>query len=214
MTDDQQPFPSDDLLAEAWRTAGDPTPGTASGTPEAPTRPNELAASVADAHRKDQRRLLWLNVQEVIPAFGLAALLGAWSIGAPAPWAVLTASGISLGVGGYLLTSSIRHHRIDQRFGGSMRAQLVQRLEQVRHRAALYRSVAWWYLAPIAFAIVLLRYGTAGELRLKGPDLAYYAFVAVFGAGLYVVNRRVGRKHYEPEVERLSGLLAEIDRVV
>lgn len=201
--------PLDPTLVAAWNEA------TAveldHSTPFA--NPVEFASSIAEAHRKDTRRLLWLNVQEVVPALAIGAIFGLQAANAARPWAAVVAAAIVVGVGVFLAVSSVRHQRAAHRWSASVRDQLARRLEQVRHRARLYRMVIWWYLLPIAVAIVLYRFGRDGELRLERGDVIYYGVCVVFFAGLYRMNRQLGRKRYEPEVTRLEALLVEFDRV-
>lgn len=197
-------FDPDDPVAAAWarQADADPPPGLSHD-------PATLADSVAHAHRQDQRRLLWLNVQEVVPAVALTAWFGAAAAGSARPLATLAAGALVAGVGGFLAVNSLRHRRADQGWGASVRDQLARRLDQVRHRAHLYRTVAWWYLAPLAAALALARYGAGGSLD-TGDGLYLVSAVGLF-ALIYLLNRRVGLTRYQPEVDRLQALLADLD---
>lgn len=199
--------PTDPIVA-AWADQGE------AGAPRQLT--SDLAAlvdSVAEAHRKDQRRLFWVNVREFVPSLVVAGALGFSVSGSARPLATLVAAALVLAVGCFLVVSSIRHQRADRRWGISVRDQLARRLAQVNHRAWLYRNVAWWYLLPIAVAIVLFQYGIGGDVR-TGEGLAFFGFCIGLFAVLYRMNRKIGRTRYEPEVERLESLLAELDRAV
>jgi hypothetical protein len=88
----------------------------------------------------------------------------------------------------------------------------------MQHRARLYRTVAWWYLLPLAVALALSMLAIGGDFMTatgRGfaiPAAAVYLTVCL-GAGiaLYRVNRKIGREHYEPKVERLTQLIADMD---
>lgn len=204
-TPDQNPFAD---LAAAWADQTD-----TSAAEVLAGDPDSITASIAEAHRRDQRRLAWLNVRESAAGLFVAVVFGLSAASAMVPWAVLAAAALVVAVIGFFAASSIRHQLADRQWDGSMRSQIDRRLDQVRHRARLYRTVVWWYLTPIAVAIVLYRYGVAGDLRLGTGDLIYYAICVVMFVGLYLMNRRVGRLEYEPEIERLETLLADLERI-
>lgn len=201
------PFDMDDAIARAWADQEE-----TGGPPILSSDPTVLADSVARSHRKDQRLLLWLNAQEVLPSVAMAVLVGLRASDSAHPLATLFAAAIVLAVGCFLAISSIRHHRADRRWGTSVREQLARRLAQVDHRARLFRNVAWWYLLPCAAAMVLLRYGAGGEVG--AGDLIATVLAAGLLTVLYWFNRRVGRTRYEPEAQQLKALLVDFDSEV
>jgi len=174
--------------------------------------PAVLANSVARAHRRDQRRLLWLNVQEFIPSVVVAGVFASRAPNSVRPPATFAAAALVSAVGVFLVVSSLRFQRADRGWGSSIREQLARRLAQVEHRARLYRRVGWWYVSPLAVAIVLARYGAGGPARSNG--LVFFGVVAALAVVLYVLNRRIGRTRYEPEAERLRTLLADFDTAI
>ncbi len=171
---------------------------------------NELVDSVAKAHRKDRRLLARLNLQEIVATVIVAGFFGYFAPSAGRPAVMWTAVAIMLFPAGYLVLSSIRHDRADSHWDTSIRSRVAARLEQVRHRARLYRTVGWWYFAPFVVAIALVRYSAAEDFE-RG-ELPVWAFVATVFGVLYWFNRRVGRTRYEPEVERLESILADFGR--
>lgn len=206
-TPSDDPFDMDDPIARAWADQDQTSSPSLRSTDLA-----GLADSVARAHRKEQRLLIWLNAQEVLPSVAIAALVSIRASDSARPAATLLAAAIVLAVGCFLAITSIRHHRADRGWGTSVRDQLARRLAQVDHRARLFRNVAWWYLLPCATAIALLRYGAGGDVGT--PDLIAAILAVGFLAVLYWFNRRVGRTRYEPEVEQLRALLVDFDRAV
>ena len=206
MTDDGNPeatFDPTDPLAAAWARQD------ATTSPSLLDDPAKLVRSVSKAHRKDQLKLLWLNIQEVVPIVVIAGYFAAQIGEAERPIALFASIAVVVGVGGFLLVGSIRHHRSDRQWDRSTRGQLAQRLAQVEHRVRLYRGVLWWYILPLTGAALLLRYGLGGDQAPLGP---YLLFFAAIGGVLYVLNRWYSRKHFEPEVERFRALLADFDR--
>ena len=199
--------PADPIIA-AWASQVEPEDGAS----YLPQDPSTLVDSVAKAHRKDQRRLFWLNVREVVPTPFIAGFFAFGATDAVRPVAVLVAAAIVLTPGSFLLVRSIRHHRADARWGTSVREQLARRLAQVEHAAWLLRNVGWWYFLPFTVAIFLFLWGL-GDLS---EDLSFLftfsAGYAAFTVVMYLVNRWIGRKKYEPEVERFQVLLADFDR--
>ncbi len=173
--------------------------------------PEALAGSIAKAHRKDQLRLLWLNVQEFVPSVFVAIIFGTAVPGSPRPVAVVLAAAIVLAVGLFLVVTSVRHHLADRRWDTSMRAQVARRLAQVNHRARLYRSILWWYELPLFVAILLFLYGI-GDLAASVESVFFWAFLAALFGGIYVLNRWYGRTRFESEVERLETLLADFEQ--
>lgn len=197
MTD---PFPDDDLKA-LW----DDQP-----TDLAISDMRELTMNIRQQHQQEQRRVLFLSVREVVPAILLSAWFG-WS-GAQATsgaWAFFAAALLSLGVGSFLVGTSLRQRRREQAFDDTTLGELKRALSQAKHRAWLYHAIAWWYLLPIAGAIVLALVALGQDFTTPGT-IVYLAVVATFGAGVCMFNRKIGRDKYEPQVERLSRLIAEM----
>lgn len=205
----QEGFDERDPIAAAWADQSEETTALPISTDA-----SELAESVASAHRKDQRRLFWLNVREVIPMPFIAAVFLSNVGEAERGFAVIASAILVLAVGIYLLITSLRQHRADRAWGSSVRQQLERRLAQVQHRAQLYRSVLWWYFLPMIAAIVLFWWGSAIPEDDSGTSAIFFAILAVGSVAMYWVNRRIGRTQYEPEVERLSALLDDFDRTV
>ena len=191
----------DDPIGTAWRS----TPHDADS--QTPPLLDTIAA-VQQAHRKDHRVLVWLNFQEGLPCLAIIGLLANSVRTARYPWLIWAAIVLVTTVGSYLVATSTRHAREDRRFGSNIRETLARRLGQVEHRARLYRTIGWWYLAPLSIAIVLVRFATADR---SGSDVVFFTIVAAVAAAIFVANRRVGSRRYEPEVEALRQMLTELD---
>ena len=201
-------FDPTDPIAAAWASQGE-----SEAVPYIPTDLEALADSVQKAHRKDQRRLFWLNVREVIPSLIGAVVFGSLAPSSHRPLATMTSALIMFGVACFLAITSIQQLRADRRWGASVREQLGRRLAQVNHGAWLMRHVGWWYFLPFSVAIPLLYYGLDDEFTLEG-QLTFFGLGAALMFVAYRINRRIGRKRYEPEAERLESILVDFDRPV
>ncbi|MGH1488296.1 MAG: hypothetical protein ACRBK7_02700 [Acidimicrobiales bacterium] len=207
-TTEQDDFDPNDPIAVAWAQQG-----PADDTISLPTEVAELADSLAVAHRKDQRRLVWLNIREVVPSFLLAGFFGAIAPSVENPWAAAVSAVICFLVGAFLLVSSIRHHRADNRWGDSVREQLERRVAQLHHRAWMYANVAWWYFLPLGLSNLIVLFSFGGSVTGQFEQI-YVAGGVILYVAMYRKSRKVGRERYEVEAERLELLLAEMDQVV
>lgn len=199
--------PSDPIVA-AWSSQSDRGPNLFL-KPD----PAALADSVAKAHQKDQRRLLWLNVREFLPALVVASVFVSDASGSARPLAVVAAAIMVMVAGCYLALNSVRHQRADRGFASSVREQLERRRAQLDHRAVLLRNTWWWYFLPFGVAISLYYYGTGGGIPTSDDSGFIALWIGVLAIG-YLFNRWVGRTQYETEAKRYEALLAEFDRAV
>ncbi len=174
-----------------------------------PMDPAALADQTAQAHKNDQRRLLWVNVREVVPSLMIAAVYLALANESTYPRALMLAAVIPLFVAGFLVTSSLLHRRADQRWGQSVREQLDRRLAQLNHRVWMYQKSAWWYFLPLALSFGLVIYGLGGGWVQLALWLGGYL---VFSVVLHHRARSRAHTRYEVEAERLQRLLNEFDR--
>ncbi len=199
-------FDPDDPIAAAWAGQGEPD-----DLAHLSLDPVALADSIASAHRKDQRRLLWLNIREVVPSLILTGLFASLAPDSTHPVATFGAALMALVVGCFLAGSSIHHYRADRRWGTSVRDQLARRLAQLNHRVWMYQKSAWWYFLPLAVSCFLFLYGLGGEIGGTFETIYSLGF-ALFVWVAYRRARSHSRTRYESEIERLEPLLAEFDR--
>ena len=171
-----------------------------------------FVGALRNAHRREERKILWLNFQEVVPAVFLFVFFGGCGLlmesGA---WAFFTGAFLCLGVGLFLLGSTIQQRVSESVFGDEIKDQLHRALSQVTHREWLYRNILWWYLLPGVFGWGAIVY----EFGLKkGPStflIVYILIAFVFFAWVYWANRRIARNHYRPRRERLEAMLRRIE---
>lgn len=175
------------------------------------TNHQELMMSLHTQYRVEKRNLFWLNFREGIAAFGLAIIL-TWTASQDpvGRWAIMAAAVVSLGVGLFLIGSSLRQRRVEAGFGLDLRGELERSRSQMSHRARMYRNVAWWYLTPSAVATGLLV--VAFRDAWTPVPLTVFSLLLIGGwTYLYRLNRRIGRTEYEPRVLELTELIGELD---
>lgn len=192
----------DESLAELW--GSQPVPPMADE--------DAVVRSLRSAHRGEDRRMLWLNVQEGVPSLLLFFFFGGAGLSVRSgKWAFLGAAVLCLGVGVFLVVSTLLQRRREARFGDTVRDQLQRSLSQVRHREWLYRNIFVWYLLPAALGWGMVVYVT---MFRDGPSVFAVVYVALslaFFGWVYRLNRRVATSRYTPRRRELEGLLATLD---
>lgn len=171
--------------------------------------PALFANSAAEAHRKDQRQLIWLNIREVLPSLVVSFVFLVMARESTHPWALVVAGILPLLVAAFLVTSSLTHRSADQQWGESVRAQLDRRLAQLNHRVWMYRNAVWWYFLPLMVSFSLVIYGLGASLVQFGLITVGYA---LFSLVLHRLTRRKARSEYELEAAKLENLLTDLDR--
>ena len=171
----------------------------------------ELIVSLQEEHRQEQRMLLRLNLQEVIPAGGLFLYWGWQGLNATSnAWAHFGASLISLAVAAFIVGSSLRQRAAERKLGTSARDELERSRMQMEHRARLYRTIGWWYVAPVAIAVALSSIAVGLDPTAPATGI-FFAIAVAFGGWVYRINRKIGRENYEPKVADLTRLLRDLD---
>lgn len=194
----------DESLAELW--GAQPVPPMADE--------DAVVSSLRAAHRGEDRRMLWLNVQEGVPALLLFFFFGGAGLSMKSGnWAFLGAAVLCLGVGVFLVASTLFQRRREARFGETVREQLQRSLSQVRHREWLYRNIFAWYLLPIALGWGMMVYVMMLRDGPSLPEVGYIVLSLAFFAWVYWLNRRVATNRYTPRRRELEGLLATLDAV-
>lgn len=175
--------------------------------------PTTLTNALRTAYRAEQRTLIWLNVQEITPSIVLAAMFAFAGIQiGSGGWAFFLAALLGLGVGTFLLITSLRQHRVETSFDTTMRGEIERALSQAQHRAWLYRNVFWWYLLPLLVAMGLILSVIRFDAGVTPGDLAFVVLVGGLGWYLFRANRRIASETYQPQVDRYHAMLQDLDR--
>lgn len=180
--------------------------------PPVVTKETDLLNRLRKDHRQLERRLLWVNFQEV-PLCVLLFLFfgGVGLVDSTSRWSCWVAAVLCLEVGVFLVVSTIRQKRKEAVFGNSVKDQLNRALSQARHREWLYRNNLWWYVSPIAIGVAAIFYQ---KMLADGSLLAGAicgVVVAVLYFFIYRMNRRIARREYRPRVQRLEAMLRHLD---
>lgn len=199
-----------DPLADLARTWAEQPTEEETGLMAAPS--TTIASEMLSAYKKDRRRLIWLSFQEGIPAIAVAAFI--WFVIAPEAeltWLALLCGVVPLAVVAYGIGSSIAQERRASQWGNSTRDVIARRLDQVEHRAAIYRNTLWWYFLPLGVMVVLLIFSMEGEIPWEADAAMVFGLIGVVFAALYAVNRLIGKVKYDPEQVRLRQMLDDLD---
>lgn len=201
----ESPFP-DKELADLWKQQETPMAHTTD-----PRDLTQLAATVKADHRTEQARLLWLNIREVAATALMFVFFG--YLGLTESTVLLAPALFCLGAGLFLVGSSVRQHKIEQRFDKTLRGSIQRSLSQAQHRFWMYRNASWWYIGPVAAAFAILyTWAIVDDPNGAKPgDAVVITLLAALFAGLHWWTRRTARTKWQPEIERYEALLVELD---
>ena len=202
-----------DDLQTLWRTADDPAP---------PVDPERIDALRSEASRFD-RAIWWRDWRETAAAVIVAAAFGRmWPYSPPAARVgiVLAVLGAVFVIGWLWRAQRLRPRPApDLPPADALRAALAR----VDIQIGLLRSVAWWYLLPLAVGPLVLVYAGYAEMLQDMPVLdtalkvGFMVFLwiapllllgGVFGF-VYWLNQRAVRKDLLPLRDRLLHLLRD-----
>lgn len=173
-----------------------------------------IVSMLRTLHRGDERKIVWLNFQEGIPSVALFVFF-CWisSVFPFGKWAFHLAAVLCLGVGLFLVTSTIRQRKRESQFGDSVKEQVKKSLSQIKHREWLYQNILWWYLLPLvlgwgaALVVITIEIGEIATFAVFALLALYVIACFVFFGMVYRLNQRVGqrytarRKHLEEILE-------------
>jgi hypothetical protein len=169
--------------------------------------------------RRNQRYftaiIFWRDIREVGIALLLVPLwsfMGGWL---SLPWTWYLVVPVLLWVAGYLLVDRMRHKRRPPEPGEPLRQHVENSLAEVEHQIRLLRNIFWWYLLPLALAILAFFGQVAWQLRSGGPAVAAIVSLIVIvalmiTAGVYRLNQDAVRSELEPRRQELLALLVSL----
>jgi hypothetical protein len=169
--------------------------------------------------RRNQRYftaiIFWRDIREVGIALLLVPLwsfMGGWL---SLPWTWYLVVPVLLWVAGYLLVDRMRHKRRPPEPGEPLRLHVENSLAEVEHQIRLLRNIFWWYLLPLALAILAFFGQVAWQLRSGGPAVAAIVSLIVIvalmiTAGVYRLNQDAVRSELEPRRQELLALLVSL----
>jgi hypothetical protein len=169
--------------------------------------------------QRNQRSLaaaiFWRDVREVGVSLLLAPVWVYLGVKQSAPWTWYLTVPALLWIAGFMLAGRIRQKRARRESGASLRRHVESSLAQVEHQIWLLRNVFWWYLLPLALAMLAFFGHAAWRERAGGWwTLLAVSMVVAIGAiifgGIYWLNQRVVRSELEPRRQELESLLVSL----
>jgi hypothetical protein len=166
--------------------------------------------------RRNQRyfiaTIFWRDVREVGTALVLAPLWLYLGIKGSFPWTWYLMVAALAWIAGFMLADRMRHKRQSPDPGEPLRHGVESSLAQVEHQIWLLRNVLWWYLLPIALAVLAFFGQVTWQERSGGWWTALAAALLVVTAaivivGVYWLNQIAVRFELEPRRQELEALL-------
>ena len=197
-----------DDFKRAWQAQGPPTHLT--------SKADLLLEEVRRSQRRFTATIFWRDVREVGICLLLLPLWVHLGVKRSSPWTWYLAVPAALWIAGYLLADRMRHKRQLPGPGEPLRRYVEISLAQVGHQIRLLRNVLWWYLLPIALAMLAFFGQVAWQERSGGwwTALAVSEVVAlgvVVLAGVYWLNQYVVRTDLEPRCRELEAMLMSLE---
>jgi hypothetical protein len=169
--------------------------------------------------RRNQRYfttlLFWRDVREVGTALFLLPLWIYLGVTLSLPWTWYLSVPALLWVAGYMLVDRLGHDRKRPGPGESLRQHAQSSLSQVEHQIWLLGHVLWWYLLPIALAVLAFFGQVAWTLRSGGWPMALIlagllAIASLILAWVYQLNQDAIRTELEPRRQELEALVRSL----
>jgi hypothetical protein len=159
--------------------------------------------------------IFWRDVREVGTCLLLLPLWLYLGVKQSSPWTWYLVVPVLLWVAGYMLVDRMRYKRQPPEPGESLRHRAENSLAQVEHQLWLLRNVIWWYLLPIALAVMAFFGQVAWQKRAGGWWTALaVSLVVALGvsvlAGVYWLNQYAIRWELEPRRRELQTVLLSL----
>lgn len=165
-----------------------------------------LIGQVRRKQREFRTTIFWRDFREVAVALVLAVVFMMKT--RHDGWPSLTVSAACLWIAGFILVD--RWRRLGQRPASdhALLDRLDEALSEVKHQIWLLKNVAWWYLLPLALALVFRSaYSAAtGSAPLADRISSFAIDFGVFGvvfAGVYWLNQYAVRTVLQPRRQEL-----------
>lgn len=159
--------------------------------------------------------IFWRDVREVGTSLLMVPLWVYLGVRNSSPWTWYLTVPALLWIAGFMLVDRMRHQRRPES-GEPLRQRVESSLAQVDHQIWLLRNVQWWYLLPLALAMLAFFGQVTWQLRSGGWWTVLAAALAVivgaltFG-GVYRLNQFAVRSELEPRRQELEALLKSLD---
>jgi hypothetical protein len=160
--------------------------------------------------------IFWRDVREVGISLALVPVWLYLGVKGSLPWTWYLAVPALLWVAGFMLADRMRHKRQPPEPSEPLRQRVESSLAQVRHQIWLLRNVFWWYLMPLALALLAFFGQVAWQERSGGwwTALAVSLVVAIgviVCTSVYRLNQYAVRSELEPRRRELETLLMSFE---
>lgn len=190
-------------LAEIWHSQDDQ-----------PLVINEekVVEALRKEHRKEEKLLLRLNIQEISASLLLFLFFGYFGfVVKTGQWAFFSAAILCLGIGLFMFGSTRRQRRKESSFGDSVKDQLGKAISQAKHREWLYCNIFWWYLLPCLFGWGVVTFEIMLKDGVEISEIIYLTVCFIFFAWVYRANRRIAINKYVPRRKQLEAMLQDLE---
>ena len=159
--------------------------------------------------------IFWRDVREVGVSLLLVPVWVYLGVKSALPWTWYLAAPALLWIAGFMLADRMRHKPQPTESGEPLRQRIEGGLSQVDHQIWLLRNVFWWYLLPLALAIlaffgqVTWQQRSGGWMTVVAASVMVAVFVVVF-AGIYWLNQYAVRAELLPRRQELEALMVSL----
>jgi hypothetical protein len=193
-----------DDLKQAWR---DQHPAAIDAGP--------LLEQVRRDRRSFAAAIVWRDLREVGVALLMIPLWLYLETRDALPWTWHLSIPVLLWVAGYLVADRIRHRKPSPGPDEPLRRVVEGSLAEVDHQIRLLRTVRWWYLLPLAIAMLAFFGQNAWRERGGGWwTVLSVSMVSSFALGVLAfvdwLNRHAIRAELEPRRKELEAILANL----
>ena len=169
---------------------------------------SEILQFVQETSRTFDRRIWWRDLSESLAALFVIVLFGwiAWTTSGLAQigaW-VLVAGGLF--IPWHLYRTRTRHARLPA--DDSVANRLHAERDKVKDQIDLLRSIAVWYVGPLALGALLLIIGKNGWSWWSLPQIAVIIGVSV---GVYQLNQKAVRQDLRPRHRELTDMIEQME---
>jgi hypothetical protein len=160
--------------------------------------------------------VFWRDVREVGVSLLLLPVWLYLGVTFSLPWSWYLTVPALLWIAGYMLADRMRHGRRPPEPGEPLRLSVETSLAQVEHQIGVLRSVHWWYLLPLALAMLAFVAQVAWQSRSIGWEMMAGLLLPVVVLGLivfasvYWLNQHAVRSALEPRRRELETLLSSL----
>jgi hypothetical protein len=196
-----------DNLQQAWQ----------SQSPQ--TRLENDAEFLLNEVRRNQQyftaMIFWRDVREVGTALLLVLVWLFMGVKFSLPWTWYLTVPVLVWVAGYMLADRMRHGQQPPEPGEPLRQSVQGSLAQVEHQIWLLRNIVWWYLLPLALAMLAFFGQVAWQVRSGGWLVALIVagvvvIAVIILAYVYRLNQTAVRTELVPRCQELEALLMSL----